>query len=112
MSFLDDALSPFRYFDLTYFYDSYAWLIDGIIFFSIFLGLSKHAFGKRFERKSANAISVAFSFMLTIALLLVEYQFNFNIKSFGGLAIGTILLITGFFMYSLSRSANIGRVAD
>ena len=49
MSFLDDALSPFGYFDLTYFYDSYAWLIDGIIFFSIFLGLSKHAFGKRFE---------------------------------------------------------------
>ena len=112
MSFLDDALSPFRYFDLTYFYDQYAWLIDGIIFFSIFLGLSRHAFGKRFDPRSANAISVAFSFALTLGLLLAEYQFNFNIKSFGGLAIGAILLITGFFMYSLSRTTGIERVSS
>ena len=112
MSILEDALSPFRYFDLPSFYNSYSWLIDGLIFFSIFLGLSRHAFKKRFENRATNAISVAFSFALTLGLLLAEYQFNFNVKSFGGLAVGTILLITGFFMYSLSRSANIGKVSS
>ena len=81
-------------------------------FFSIFLGLSKLAFPKRFPGRPGNAIAIAFSFALTIALLVMERQFNFNLKSIGGLALGAIFLITGFFMISLARSAGIKYVTS
>jgi len=109
---IETALSPFRYFDMATIYNAHTQIIDGIIFFSIFLGLSKFAFHKRFPGRPGNAIAIAFSFALTIALLVMERQFNFNIKSFGGLALGAIFLITGFFMISLTRSAGIKYVTS
>jgi len=111
-SVIETAFSPFRYFDMATIYNAHNQIIDGIIFFSIFLGLSKFAFHKRFPGRPGNAIAIAFSFALTIALLVMEHQFNFNIKSFGGLALGVIFLITGFFMISLTRSAGINLVTS
>ncbi|MGD9244297.1 MAG: hypothetical protein PVH36_05150 [Desulfobacterales bacterium] len=111
-SVIETALSPFHYFDMASIYNAHNQIIDGIVFFSIFLGLSKFAFHKRFPGRPGNAIAIAFSFALTIALLVMEHQFNFNLKSFGGLALGTIFLITGFFMISLARSASIKYVTS
>jgi hypothetical protein len=111
-SVIETALSPLRYFDMADIYNAHNQIIDGIIFFSIFLGLSKLAFHKRFPGRPGNAIAIAFSFALTIALLVMERQFNFNLKSIGGLALGAIFLITGFFMISLARSAGIKYVTS
>lgn len=111
-SILEDALSPFRYLDMDAIYQNYGQFIDGIIFFSLFLGLSKFAFSKRFSGRAGNLISIAFSFALTIALLVMEATFNFSIKSFGALAIGVIFLLTGFFMMTLGRAFGMGGVTS
>jgi len=111
-SILEDALSPFRYLDMGAIYQNYGQFIDGIIFFSIFLGLSRFAFSKRFPGRSGNLVSIAFSFALTIALLVMEATFNFSIKSFGALAIGVIFLLTGFFMMTLGRAVGMGGVTS
>jgi hypothetical protein len=107
---IESALSPFKGFNMAWVYDNHGQFIDGIIFFSIFLGISRVAFAKRFPGKPGTAISVAFSFALTIGLLVVEDQFNFSLRSFGGLAIGVIFLITGFFMVTLARSAGLSPI--
>jgi hypothetical protein len=52
-SVIETALSPFRYFDMGTIYNVHTQIIDGIIFFSIFLGLSKFAFHKPFPEDLA-----------------------------------------------------------
>lgn len=106
----DAALSPFYGLNMAHLYSKYGQFIDGVIFFPIFLGLSQHAFGKRFGGRPGKAISVAFAFALTIALLILEWQLNFNLKSFGGLAIGVVLLMTGYFVMTVGRAFGMGPV--
>ncbi len=107
-----DAFSPFAYFDMKSLYATYGQLIDGIIFFCIFLGIAKFTFQKRFPGRPGNTIAIALSFALTIGLLVAETTFGFSLKSFSGLAVGVILVITGFFIVTLSRSAGIGSVTS
>ncbi|MGB5893854.1 MAG: hypothetical protein WBG58_06725, partial [Ignavibacteriaceae bacterium] len=105
-----DAFSPFAYFDMASFYETYSTVIDGIIFFSLFLGIAKFALQKKFPGRPGNAIAIALSFALTIGLLAMENTFGFNLKSLSGIALGAIFVITGFFMITLARSAGIGSV--
>ena len=108
---LDQALSPFYGLNVASLYGKYSQIIDGLIFFPIFLGLAQHTFSKKFPGRPGKAISVAFAFLLTIGLLIAEGWFNFNLKSFGGLAVGVILLLTGFFMITLARSMGMKPIA-
>ena len=100
----DSALSPFYGFDMAQLYSKYGQIIDGFIFFPIFFGLTHFVFGKKYPGKSGKNISVALALMLTIAILTLENKLNFSIKSFGGLAIALILLMTGYFMITLAKS--------
>lgn len=110
-SILESIFSPFRYLNVASIYDQHFQVIDGILFFSLFLGLSKFAFSKRFPGKPGNLISITFSFMLTIGLLVMERTLNFNLRAFGALAMGVILLMTGFFIIALARSSGMKGVA-
>jgi len=99
-TFLDDLFSPFRYFDFESFYNQYYTVIDGIVFFGIFLALSKFVFSK-YYKGVVKALSVMFSLLLTIALLAVENKVGFNIKSFSWVSIGVILFIVFKFLKDL-----------
>ena len=107
----DSDLRPFSGFDMAQLYSRYGQIIDGLIFFPIFFGLTHFVFGKKYPGKSGKNISVALALMLTIALLTLENKLNFSIKSFGGLAIGLILLMTGYFMITLSISIGMKPVS-
>lgn len=106
-SILESVFSPFKYLNVASIYDQHFQIIDGILFFCIFLGLSKFAFSKRFPGRPGNLISIAFSFMLTIGLLVMERTLHFNLRAFGALAMGVILLLTGFFIIALARSSGM-----
>lgn len=99
-SFIENSLSPFRYFNFESFYDQYYTVIDGIVFFGIFLALSKFVFSK-YYKGIVKALSVMFSLLLTIALLSVENKVGFNIKSFSWVSIGVILFIMFRFLKDL-----------
>ena len=99
-SFLQDLFSPFRYFDFESFYNQYYTVIDGIVFFGIFLALSKFVFNK-YYKGVVKALSVMFALLLTIALLSVENKVGFNIKSFSWVSIGVILFIVFRFLKDL-----------
>jgi len=99
-TFLDNLFSPFRYFDFESFYNQYYTVIDGIVFFGIFLALSKFVFSK-YYKGVVKALSVMFSLLLTIALLAVENKVGFNIKSFSWVSIGVILFIVFKFLKDL-----------
>ena len=99
-SFIEDLFSPFRYFDFESFYNQYYTVIDGIVFFGIFLALSKFVFSK-YYKGVVKALSVMFSLLLTIALLSVENKVGFNIKSFSWVSIGVILFIVFRFLKDL-----------
>ena len=98
--FIGDLFSPFRYFDFSSFYDKYFTVIDGIVFFGIFLALSKFVFSK-YYKGVVKALSVMFAFLLTIALLAVEQKVGFNIKSFSWVSIGVIIFIMFRFLKDL-----------
>ena len=99
-SFIEDLFSPFRYFDFESFYNQYYTVIDGIVFFGVFLALSKFVFSK-YYKGVVKALSVMFSLLLTIALLSVENRVGFNIKSFSWVSIGVILFIVFRFLKDL-----------
>ena len=100
VSFIEDMLSPFRYFNFEAFYNQYYTVIDGIVFFGIFLALSKFVFNK-YYKGIVKALSVMFALLLTIALLSVENKVGFNIKSFSWVSIGVILFIVFRFLKDL-----------
>lgn len=107
---IDQIFSPFQGFDIGWTYSNYGQIIDGIIFFCLFLGISHHTFGKNFKGRPGKGISTAFSAMLTVSLLLSEHYLNFSIKSFGGVAVGVVLFFTGFFVFSIARSTGMNYV--
>lgn len=100
--FLSDLLSPFRYFNFPSFYDQYATLIDGIVFYLLFLSLAKFVFSK-YYKGFYKGVSWAIAAMLTIGLLSVEGWLNFNLKSFAWVAIGVIFFILSRFVFDLLK---------
>jgi hypothetical protein len=107
---IDQILSPFQGFDIGWTYSNYGQIIDGIIFFCLFLGISQHTFGRLYKGRPGKVISIALSLMLTIALLLSEQYLNFSIKSFGVVAVGVVLVFTGFFVFSIARSTGMNHI--
>ena len=101
-----DPLEALAYLDFSRTYDKFSSTIDLIIFFMLFMGLSKVTIGKRFEGKGGNLICIAVSAMLSMGLLLLEQTTSFNLRSFGGIAILAVFAIIAVFLFMMFRAFN------
>jgi hypothetical protein len=98
---LDVLLKPFEYLDISSLYTHYAFIIDAVISFFIFFGVTKVTIGRRFEGRGGNAITIGVGLALSIGFLVMEKTLNFSLQSFGPLAAAIILLLVGFVLYGL-----------
>jgi hypothetical protein len=99
-----ELLKPFEYLDISSLYNSYSLIIDAIIAFFIFFGIAKVTLGKRFEGRGGKAIVIGVGLALSTGFLLMEKTLNFSLHSFGPLAVGIILLLVGFVLFTLLLS--------
>ena len=91
--------------DLFYLYEDYYQLIDFLVFFAIFLAVTKSVFEKENNFKSqGNLLSVALSLFLAFTLIRWEVE---NGYSLGGVAgyLGLIILVvfTLLFLWNLYK---------
>ncbi len=67
------------------------------------MGLSRAAFGKRFEGSGGKAVTIGVGVSLALGLSAAEAKFGFNLGSFGVFALGIIVVAFGLlFFYLLS----------
>ena len=85
-SFIDTLFRPFQGLQLPVLYDSYATVIDLIIYLILFVGLAKATIGKRFETAG---VPVAIGIALAIGLTLSERTLGFSLRTLGPLAART-----------------------
>ena len=98
---LSELLKPFEYLEISSLYAHYAVIIDAVISFFIFFGVTKVTIGRRFEGRGGNAITIGVGLALSIGFLVMEKTLNFSLQSFGPLAAAIILLLVGFVLYGL-----------
>jgi len=107
---IDNLFRPFRGVDIPRIYDSYASIIDFIIYSVLFIGLAQATLGKRFESKGSRAVVSAVGLALAIGLAMSERSLGFNLRSFGPLAAGMFIFLVGFMLYSGIKTAGAGTV--
>jgi len=100
----EELLKPFEYLEITSLYNNYSFIIDAIIAFLIFFGVAKVTLGKRFEGRGGKAIIIGVGLALSTGFLLMENSLNFSLRSFGPLAVGILLLLVGFVLFTLLLS--------
>ncbi len=107
---IDDILKPFERLDISTLYNHYCLIIDGTIFFLIFLGVCRTTIGKRFEGSGGTAITTGLTLALTAAALIMEKSLNFSLRSFGPLAVVIVMLLVGFVFYSILLTVGFSHI--
>jgi hypothetical protein len=65
---LANALSVFRYLDISSIYDQYASIVDFFLYLAIFVGLVRWVFESRFTGKGGRAVTVGVGTALAAGL--------------------------------------------
>lgn len=104
----DRVFVPFKYLDLSSVYAAYAGIIDFFIYSLIFVAVAQVTLGRRFAGSGGRAISIGTGLTLAVAMLIAEKTFDFNIQSFGPLAVAIVILLLGIMIYKLLHHAGMG----
>jgi len=110
-SSLDMIFEPMRHIDIEDFYDNYHEMIDLVIFFVIFTGVSQAVFRKRFPGNPGKAMSVAIGLALSFSLVIAEHYTGFSLKSLGTIAGTILILLLAAMIYYTLRMFGVGSVA-
>lgn len=98
---LSSLFDPFQGIDIARVYLRHASLIDFVIYFILFTGVTRATLGKRFTGKPGRLISLAVGLILAIALSVTQHRMHFNIASFGPYAAAVILCLAAVMFHQL-----------
>jgi len=107
---LDMIFEPMRHIDIEDFYDNYHEMIDLVIFFVIFTGVSQAVFRKRFPGNPGKAMSVAIGLALSFSLVIAEHYTGFSLKSLGTIAGTILILLLAAMIFYLLKMFGVGSV--
>lgn len=89
---LVDAFDAVKGFDVAGAYAKYPYLVDSIIYFIFFIGVSQFTLAKRFEGSGGKAVIIAFGLALSISMSYWSFKVGFTLARLGPLA-GIVLAI-------------------
>ncbi len=107
----ESLFEPLEYLNITRVYDRYSAFIDLLIYVLIFVGLAQATLAHRYPGAGGRAVAIGVGLSLTIAMLIAEETFNFNLKSFGPFAATLIVLVLGVMTYSLLHNVGMARIS-
>jgi cell division protein FtsB len=94
------------------FYSTYSTIIDLFIYTLLFIGISQATLGKHFPSRGGKAVVVALGLALAIGLVMSEKTIGFNLRSFGPIAAGILIILVGIMIFlGLKRAGSTSIVA-
>ena len=100
---LADIVETIEGFNIGEAYGTAPYVIDGIIYLILFIGIAQVTLGKRFEGKGGKAVSVAVGLALAFALSFWSINTGFMLGKLGPLAGMILVIVIGLFIYRLVR---------
>ncbi len=98
---LSIIFDPLRGIDIARIYLQHSSVIDFVIYFILFTGITRATLGTRFTGKPGRLISLAVGIILAIALSVTQYRMHFNIASFGPYAAALILCLAAVVFHQV-----------
>ena len=104
---IDNALKPFKDFNIAETYSNYFYLIDFILFLMFFLGVARFALEKKFEGKSGMWIIRIVGIMMALGVSIAEKTYDFNLGKLNPLWLAIFFAILIFMLYKLFQGIGI-----
>ena len=109
---LDGLLDPFRFLNLSQFYDQFSAVIDLLVYSLVFIGAAQVTLGRRYPGRGGRAMVIGVGLALAVGMVLAEERFGFSIRAFGPLAAGTLVLLFAIMVYCLLRWVSLGKLSS
>lgn len=95
--------------DLSSFYDTYASLIDFLLFFLLFGSVAQVTIGQRFHH---NGLAIALGLVLALTLVLHESRLGLNVRILGVYAAIILLVVLALLVYLVARNLQVESVSS
>ncbi len=100
---LSDMVDTISGFNVGEAYAKAPFVIDALIYFILFVGVSQSVLGDKFKGSGGKAVVVAMGMALSVALVYWSLQTGFTLGSLGPLAAIMFVIIIAFFIYRLVK---------
>lgn len=93
--------------DVPRIYNEYAPFIDFFLYLAFFIGIVQVGLGKTLPNK---AVTISLATILAIGAASMEPIFGFTLRTFGPVAVGIFLLVSGVLIYRTLRAFEVHRL--
>lgn len=109
---LDKVFSPLSGFNVESLYHRYQAAVDFVLYAAILIFACRTALSRMYPDQYGKSLGTVLGVILAIALSTVADRIGFNIKAFGPIAAGIIILMVSLVLYNLMRQSGTGHLAS